>query len=230
MKNLIIIPARSGSKGIKNKNLMRINGISLLELSILHAKYISNEDDIICVSSDSKEYLKIASDLNVETRLRPQELVTDEAFTEPVMEDVINQYELDDNDNIILLQPTSPFRSKQLLNELKNVINDGEESVLTVYESYQFEWGKLNEKYYYPKYKRRPRRQDMEPRYIENGSIYLVKLKIFNSLKNRVDNKSKLIISSHLESIDIDSLEDLKIAELLGKEFNEQWKEEIKKL
>ena len=47
MKNIFIIPARSGSKGIKNKNLKLINGIPLFVWSIIHAKYIAKKDDLI---------------------------------------------------------------------------------------------------------------------------------------------------------------------------------------
>ena len=60
MKNIFIIPARSGSKGIPNKNIKPINGIPMFVWSIIHAKFIANKDDIILVSSDSAKYLNIA--------------------------------------------------------------------------------------------------------------------------------------------------------------------------
>ena len=60
MKNLFIIPARSGSKGIIDKNIQPINGIPLFVWSIIHAKYMSSSGDYICVSSDSDKYLSIA--------------------------------------------------------------------------------------------------------------------------------------------------------------------------
>lgn len=60
MKNIFIIPARSGSKGIKNKNLKLISGIPMFVWSIIHAKYITEENDLVVVSSDSEKYLKIA--------------------------------------------------------------------------------------------------------------------------------------------------------------------------
>ena len=60
MKNVFIIPARSGSKGIPDKNLKLINGIYMFVWSIIHAKYISEKDDVVLVSSDSNKYLNIA--------------------------------------------------------------------------------------------------------------------------------------------------------------------------
>ncbi len=56
----IIIPARGGSKGIPNKNLKKIGGISLVSWSILHAQYIAIEGDKILVSSDSEKILNEA--------------------------------------------------------------------------------------------------------------------------------------------------------------------------
>ena len=54
----IIIPARGGSKGIKNKNLRRISGKSLVEWSIIHAKFMSKKEDKIIISSDSEKNFK----------------------------------------------------------------------------------------------------------------------------------------------------------------------------
>ena len=92
MKNLFIIPARSGSKGIIDKNIQPINGIPLFVWSIIHAKYMSSSGDYICVSSDSDKYLSIAENWGADSLKRSKKLSSDTAFTEPVMEDVINQY------------------------------------------------------------------------------------------------------------------------------------------
>ena len=58
-KNLFFIPARSGSKGLKNKNVKKINGKTLLELAILSAKSFGLKNNYIYVSTDSKKYVKI---------------------------------------------------------------------------------------------------------------------------------------------------------------------------
>ena len=229
MRNLFIIPARSGSKGIPNKNIKEINGIPLFVWSIIHAQYISEKNDIVCLSSDSKDYLKLASEWNADTRLRPAELASDTAPTEPVMEDVVNQYNFEEDDNIILLEPTTPLRSKNSLENLKKLIKEGEESILSVKKVYQFEWESSNNDYFKPSFNERPRRQDMKCKYIENGSIYFTKLRIFNELKNRVGLSSKLIIMDDVESIDVDSEEQLNLVKTLGIEFNKQWKKEIQK-
>ena len=227
MKNIFIIPARAGSKGIPNKNIKLINEVPMFAWSIIHAKYISKTGDLICVSSDREEYLKIAEEWGARTRLRPKELATDDAPTEPVMEDVINQFELNENDNVILLEPTTPLRSKESLETFMSMIDSGEKSIVSVKEAYEFEWEKSNEKYFSPKYIERTRRQDMKPKYIENGSLYFTKINVFKKLNNRVDKLSKLIVMNDTESIDVDNIEQLNLVNMLGLEFNKQWNKEI---
>ena len=85
-KNIFIIPARSGSKGIKNKNIKLLNGVEMFAWSIIHAKYLSSKNDLIIVSSDSEKYLKIAEKWGAVYK-RPKSLSGDKVFTEPVMED-----------------------------------------------------------------------------------------------------------------------------------------------
>jgi CMP-N,N'-diacetyllegionaminic acid synthase len=229
MKSIFIIPARSGSKGIPNKNIKLINGLPMFVWSIIHAKYIAKNNDIVCVSSDSQDYLQIASDWGAETRLRPSDLAKDESPTEPVMEDVIKQYNLEDDDNVILLEPTTPLRSKESLGILSQMIDRGESSVVSVKETYQFEWKAADNDYFSPDYVGRPRRQDMQPRYIENGSLYFTKIKTFIHLNNRISKLSKVIIMNEAESIDVDNLEQLSLVNQLGLEFNTQWeKEQVK--
>ena len=74
MKNLFIIPARSGSKGIIDKNIQPINGIPLFVWSIIHAKYMSSSGDYICVSSDSDKYLSIAENWGADPLKRSKKL------------------------------------------------------------------------------------------------------------------------------------------------------------
>ena len=104
---IAVIPARKGSVGIKNKNLQKINEISLIDRSIKYAKE-SNLFDKIIVTTDYNESLFDSK--NVIVRNRPKELATNESTMVDVLEDVIEYYNINQNDKIILLQPTSPFR------------------------------------------------------------------------------------------------------------------------
>ena len=103
----VFIPARGGSKSIKNKNLQKINGIPLVERSIKLAlkKFECNQ---IVLSSDSNKILNIGEKYNINLHLRSSKTSNDTASTESA----INEW-LQDKDNnyewIILLEPTSPF-------------------------------------------------------------------------------------------------------------------------
>ncbi len=225
-KNIFIIPARSGSKGIKNKNTKLISGIEMFVWSIIHAKFLSNKNDLIIVTSDSKKYLQIAEKWGATPFLRSPELSGDKVFTEPVMLDVLKEIEAPANDKVILLQPTSPLRSKKTLNIIKGHLNKNVNSLLTVKHTYQFEWEK-KQSFGIPLYNKRPRRQDMRGSFIENGSVYMNSVDNFFMNNNRVDKKAILVSSSEIESIEADNIEELEIIKSLSGKFNKQWKKEV---
>ena len=118
-KNIFIIPARSGSKGIKNKNIKLLNGVEMFAWSIIHAKYLSSKNDLIIVSSDSEKYLKIAEKWGAVPYKRPKSLSGDKVFTEPVMEDVLKNFDTKLNDKCFT-SAYKPFESKSTLNQVKN--------------------------------------------------------------------------------------------------------------
>ena len=113
-KILAIIPARSGSKSVKNKNIQLIGGKPMLAYSIEHAKE-SRLINRIIVTTDSKEYAKIAREYGAEVPfIRPAELATDTALDIDVFRHALMW--LKDNegyepDIIVHLRPTGPFRN-----------------------------------------------------------------------------------------------------------------------
>ncbi len=116
-KNLIaIIPVRKNSKGVKNKNILKINNKTLLERKILLSKKNKYIDKTI-VSTDCKFMFKIAKKHKVnDTSLRPKNLSTDKALTVDVINYITKKQNLKDV-YIILLQVSSPFSSQKLLNK-----------------------------------------------------------------------------------------------------------------
>lgn len=226
MKNIFIIPARSGSKGIPNKNLKLINGIPMFVWSIIHAKYISEKDDVVLVSSDSDKYLSIAKRWGAIPIKRPKELASDKAFTEPVMTHAISKIDMDLEDNVILLQPTSPLRSKRLMNQLKEELKQTD-SAISLTESYEFNWVLIDDLHVKPMYTKRPRRQDMKPQLAENGSIYFTKYKHYKKFENRVYKRAKPLVVNFYESIEIDTIEELNLIQTISKEFNSEWLQNI---
>ena len=227
MKKITIIPARSGSKGLKNKNILELNEIPMFAWSVIHAKYYSSDEDIVVVSSDSEKYLEIANKYGATTHLRSNELSKDETFTEPVMEEVLKEYNLDDDDLVILLQPTSPIRKKNTLNNFINCFDNKTcDSALTVSNFHGFLW-KDDKEFKEPLYSERPRRQDMEPKYMETGSIYGTKVKHFNKTLNRVSGNTAGVIVNFEESLEVDTQEEFNVIKSFFKDFIVEWEDSL---
>jgi CMP-N,N'-diacetyllegionaminic acid synthase len=119
MKILCLIPARSGSKGIPNKNIRDLSGKPLIAWSIEQAKNSKHSMRII-VTTDSEEYASIARNFGAETPfLRPidisQDLSTDLEFIEHALEELKNENYVPDF--IVQLRPTYPTRKVEILDE-----------------------------------------------------------------------------------------------------------------
>ena len=110
-KFIALIPARKGSKSIKNKNMHKILGKPLIYYTILAAKK-SKIFDQIFVSTDSKKIINYSLKHNVSTIMRPKRYSMDFSSANNVVKHFINQNnKLKKDDVIIYLQPTSPFRN-----------------------------------------------------------------------------------------------------------------------
>ena len=127
MNNIAVIPARKGSKGLKNKNLLKIDNKTLIERTIEFAIESKMFSRIILTT----DYENINN--NIEYRKRPEKLTKENTTMVEVINDVIENCNINKEDNIILLQPTSPFRNKK---DLKKVIEQLRffESSITVKE------------------------------------------------------------------------------------------------
>ena len=128
-------------------------------------------------------------------------------------------------DIIVLLQPTSPIRPVNSLNDaLDKFINNNYDSLLSISPTHRFFW-KIDDQHVIPQYdyKNRLRRQDLSANdisYIENGSIYIFTKEHFNKFKNRLGGNIGYTIFPEEYSMEIDSKTDLIIMENLFKEIN----------
>ncbi|OOF64405.1 cytidylyltransferase domain-containing protein [Rodentibacter sp. Ppn85] len=116
MKKIAIITARSGSKGLPNKNVLFANGKPIMAYSI-EAALESAEFEKIIVSTDSQEYIDLLSHYPIEFVKRSAELASDKASSFLVIEDVLDKYQHLNFDYFVLLQPTSPLRTSQHIQE-----------------------------------------------------------------------------------------------------------------
>lgn len=211
---LAIIPARGGSRGIPRKNVRLLCGKPLIAYTIeaaLNSKYI----DRVVVSTEDQEIAKIARKYGAEVIQRPQELATDNTPTEPVLEHVAKHLQQNENyraDIVVLLQPTSPLRTNRHIDEaLESFLSKKYDSLLSVCRSHLFLW-KTGKEGAYPlnfDFRNRPRRQDKEPEYQENGAIFITKPEILIQGHNRLGGKVGLYIMPVEESWEIDSEFDL---------------------
>jgi CMP-N,N'-diacetyllegionaminic acid synthase len=214
MEIMAIIPARGGSKGITLKNLKLLNGKPLIDYSIngsLKSKFITRT----IVSSDHPKILNRAEQLGAEIIRRPKNLATDSSQLEPVIEHCLNHFKLKENyvpDIIILLQNTSPLRTKKHIDDALSTFLDSKfDSMMSCYNSHYFLWN-LKKNTLIPKNhdpKNRTNRQQMNNQFIENGAIYITKYNAFKKSHCRISGKIGLFEMSEKVSIDIDTKEDL---------------------
>lgn len=215
MKVLSIIPARGGSKGLPQKNIIDFMGKPLIAWTIEASrcsKYITRT----IVSSDDDKILKTASDYGADIIKRPEKLALDTTPTEPVIQHILdNTADIEKYDYFILLQPTSPLRdtsdidtSFELLLQKKATglistkkINNNILKAFKIHNGYLK--GIANN--YYPF----TRRQDLPNVYLPNGAIYIVNIQEFLQTSTLLTDKTISFVMSEDKSIDIDSLDDI---------------------
>ena len=232
MEILGIIPARSGSTGVKHKNIRELAGQPLMSYTIEAATH-SNLSRVI-LSTDSEEYSKIGGEYGAETPfIRPPELASVDATAMGVVRHSLEHFQKDENwmpDAVMYLQPTSPFRSTDTINEAIEIMqaNPNADSVISVREVhdhpyYMFEPHHESEellKPYVIMENHPERRQDLPNLYTLNDSIlmsrtsYLMKPGNENALIINLDNFVPVYITEN-EFIDINYERDFQWAEFV---------------
>jgi N-acylneuraminate cytidylyltransferase len=215
------IPARSGSKGLPNKNISKLNDKMLFEWSFLSARAHAEKKDCIIISTNCEIIKKWFYDNcnifnNVYLRDRPIDLCGDKNSTESAMIDSFKYMEKNGHviKNFVLLQPTSPFRTDNIISKCVSYFYDnGENStVFTGSKHTPFFWKNIDG-LFHPVYKisDRKMRQDIMDKdfyYHEDGNVYVFSADnlLYNS--NRLTEKCLIVENSFINSIQIDTMED----------------------
>ena len=229
MKILVIIPARKGSKGIRKKNLAKINGKPLKHFTFELSKKIKN-DSKFSLTTDSKEIINYSKKFKLISSpfKRPQNLSKDNS---KLSDAILHTLKFFKNKKInfeyfVLLQPTSTFRSAEEVNYLiKDMISNKFESGFGVARSWLHpsEHFHLNKKKIILDRKFDNNRQKFKTFYFISGAIYMCSTKFFMKSKKFINGKSKAYLFSDLSMIDIDEPFHLEVAKSLfknNKNFN----------
>ena len=215
---------RSGSKGLKNKNIKELAGKPLLAYSI-DAAMNSNMFHTIMVSTDSEEYAGIARAYGAEVPfLRSAAAASDTASSWDTVAEVLDNYRLigKEYDTFMLLQPTSPLRTaRNIIEAYQEMFAKDANSIVSLCEMDHspLQGNVLPETlsldhFFYGGLKGK-RRQDMETYYRLNGAIYLAKVIFFEENHDIYREKCFAYMMNKWESIDIDDEYDFAISEAI---------------
>jgi len=225
MRILAIIPARGGSKDIKNKNIRNLCGHPLIAWTIKKAKQSKFIEKVI-VSTDSKKISDISKKYGASVPfIRPKKYATDKANDFVVLKHALNFFENkgENFDYVIMLQPTSPLRElKDINNSIKKVLKENIDALVSVSKldvhHPRFVYSIKNKDNLVPFLKKHSssdiRRQDIEPLYFLEGSIYISKVKSLMKYKTFYHSKTKAYEVPKWKSLEIDDFVDLNMAEL----------------
>jgi CMP-N,N'-diacetyllegionaminic acid synthase len=219
MKHLVVIPARGGSKGVPRKNVKDLAGKPLIYYTIEAAREIF-EDRHIIVSTDDEVIKEVVEKTGLKVPfLRPTELATDEAGTQEVLKHAI-KFSEDIGyypDTLILLQPTSPFRTGDHIRAALTLYHSDLDMVVSVKETKSNPYYVLfeeNKEGFLRKSKEGDftRRQDVPKVWEYNGAIYIINIKSLKAGSIIGFKAVKKYVMDEKDSIDIDSKVDFNFA------------------
>lgn len=221
-KTVYVIPARGGSKGIPKKNIKELNAKPLIHYAVESARALAADEDIF-VSTDSQEILACLKEINYSTDyMRPTDLAQDKSSTYDVLIDAISYWEGQGKsyEQVVLLQPTSPFRTSEHIAEALTLMNDDVEMLVSVEESAHNPLGNCyienEEGSLRPVFAANDgARQELTKSYRYNGAIYVMSIKALKERSYAQFSKISKYIMSERDSLDLDTLLDWEFAEFL---------------
>lgn len=221
MKKIAIIPARSGSKGLKNKNIIDLCGKPLIAYTI-EAAIQAGLCDRVIVSTDSEHYADISRKYGAEIMMRGEKLSDDKATTYMVLEDMLKYRLSEPVDYFVLLQPTSPLRNSKHIKEAVTLFESRYNDFDFLVSMKEADHAKVlvnpidddgSLKYFdtdFANYRRQSYKD-----YSPNGAIFIGKTNSYLQQKHFFGAKSIGYIMDLASSVDIDNSIDLNLAKIL---------------
>ncbi|MDG1283601.1 MAG: acylneuraminate cytidylyltransferase [Flavobacteriales bacterium] len=215
MKKIAFIPVRGGSKSIPKKNIKIFCGKPLIYWNLIELENCSQVDEIV-VASDSEDIISVVEEFKfskVVVYRRSNENAQDHSTSESIMLEYINFAKLDLLDVFMLVQATSPFtKSKDFSNGLKMM--NSYDTVFSCAKIKRFIWDKHSNPLNYD-FKNRPRRQDFDGTYMENGAFCISLVSDIIKYNNRISGNIGICEMPEYTFVEIDEPEDWIIAERL---------------
>ncbi len=219
MRTAAIIPARGGSKGLKNKNIHPIAGLPLLAWSVLQALDAEHVDQVF-VTTDDAAIAQVARQFGAEVIDRPERISGDTATSESALLhalETIAERHGAEPETVVFLQATSPLRKPGDIDRAIELFRlDGADSLisvtraddLTIWEQRGGDWNSVNFDY-----RNRGMRQDRPSQFIENGSIYLFTPSVLREFGNRIGQKLSVYPMEFWQTWEIDTIEEVDLVE-----------------
>lgn len=210
MNNLIIVPARKGSKRIKNKNLYQILNKPLIYWTINYAKKIKKKNFDLIVSSNCNKIEKICHKEKIVFLKRPEKISKDRTSMHEVifhaLKSIKKKYKY-----ILLLQPTSPLRKLNLINKALKILDKNKifDSLIHLAHTKSF-IGKLKNKVWKPDFALNKRSQDINDKFVPTGNLFVYKSYLYKN-KIKYPKKTYGLYDSNCDWVDIDCKEDLAV-------------------
>jgi N-acylneuraminate cytidylyltransferase len=215
---IAIIPARGGSKGIPNKNLQTVGGVTLLARTI-SACLKSESIATVYVSTDSDDIAAVALNNGAQVIRRPADISGDTASSESALLHSLNEIEKTSSlpKNVLFAQCTSPFITHTDIDGILDLLKD-HDSALTVTHNHAFIWRRDNTGnaigINHDSAIRLPRQQ-LDPEYKETGALYAMNIDQFRKCGHRFFGRIGMYEVPADRSMEIDEPEDLRLANTL---------------
>ena len=217
MQALAVIPARGGSKGIPDKNIVPIGGVALIARTVsavMRCKLVS----AVVVSTDSEKIASIARDSGADIVDRPADLAGDKVSSEAAVAHACKVWTEKTGikyDLILLVQNTNPFHDPGDMEKVINTVRSGEyNSCITAVGTHGYFWVEGSDGFELS-FQERARRQDRRLWYEEAGSLYCVRYDSFIADGNLFAPPVGVVEIPSWRGVEIDEPEDIKFAELV---------------
>jgi N-acylneuraminate cytidylyltransferase len=215
--NIAFVPVRCGSKSIPFKNIKVFCGKPLIYW-VLNSLENAESIDSVVVATDCDEIKNVVENLNfhkVSIFNRSKINASDISSTESVMLEFIGQSECQDDDYFFLVQATSPFtQSHDFDNAFRQMNVENSDSLLSCVKTSRFLWNRDSKPVNYD-FQNRPRRQDFNGLYMENGAFYISSVGAIKREKNRLSGKISIFEMDEYTGVELDEDDDWLIAEKL---------------